>query len=378
MKIMKTNKSARTEENYKIKIIKSEAILIISVCLLALIIYAAPNQSGITGAYLADTEKGSATFSAATWAPQSDYLTINSGGAYFVLGNILRGITFQNINATQSIAIDKINVSWNNSGTNIIRANFSGSGNFWTGSSSSPALLEGNEVFNPSASKEIALTFDNPVALSRTIMINKDAYIDSNNPARTYGVTTTIRTRRTGAGVETIRSLLEIDLSSIPSDALITNATLILTINNNQFGQVASTHSIFRITNSWNEGTGDNNANNAARNGTTWNERWFGTNWNTAGGDYDAYMWASAIAPRTNWANVSWDITSLAKNWKNGTYSNYGLIIRDMTGGNANWQWISSDNAVVNKPRVLIEYRYPVNATIILEDGSQKTFGVLV
>ena len=60
---------------------------------------------------------------------------------------------------------------------------------------------------------------------------------------------------------------------------------------------------------------------------SNWNQRISGTNWTTAGGDYNATVEAS-VASSANGSTTTWNIQSLIQGWVSGTYPNYGLMIK--------------------------------------------------
>ncbi|MHA1287095.1 MAG: SipW-dependent-type signal peptide-containing protein [Candidatus Thorarchaeota archaeon] len=74
-------------------------------------------------------------------------------------GKELHNIFLKN-NCSKDVAVDRINVSWNTSG-NVTTVSFRGKGNaFWSGSESSPASLDGEEIFQASSTKNLRLWFD--------------------------------------------------------------------------------------------------------------------------------------------------------------------------------------------------------------------------
>jgi Matrixin len=56
-----------------------------------------------------------------------------------------------------------------------------------------------------------------------------------------------------------------------------------------------------------------------------WTERDAGAPWATPGGDADDVL--SSATPRTPGTRYAWDVTSIARRWRDGTYGNSGLIL---------------------------------------------------
>jgi len=168
--------------------------------------------------------------------------------------------------------------------------------------------------------------------------IGKDTYLMSGSPINNYGTDNEINVK----GDDNQRALIEFNLSSIPSAAVIQNATLELYVTNK--GMLTPVINIYRINNSWTEL------------GTTWNSRNGSLNWNTAGGDTGTIIWTNTtISNKDTW--YTWNITSLAQNWINGTYPNYGIMLKDVTASSSTWGFASSDNTNTSiRPKITIIY----------------------
>jgi len=92
--------------------------------------------------------------------------------------------------------------------------------------------------------------------------------------------------------------------------------------------------SAYMVNSSWLEGTcstGTGCANNLTWNGSTWNERYNGTNWVSTGGDYYTHINDSEInfTPNSIVGTINVTLTTLFGYWENGTYSNLGVILTD-------------------------------------------------
>lgn len=111
--------------------------------------------------------------------------------------------------------------------------------------------------------------------------------------------------------------LLQFDLSQI-SGSIRSAVLTLFTAGNSQMGAGAGmTIEAHRITQEW-----DADA-------VTFNERFRGQRWNTAGGDFDPELIASATHLPTNQAGmaITFDVTRLVQSWRDKSVPNQGLIL---------------------------------------------------
>ena len=138
------------------------------------------------------------------------------------------------------------------------------------------------------------------------------------------------------------RVIMNFTLPSLPN-ASISSAVLHLYNLSSGGGSNTNTHGIMNISfymvnNSWLEGTcstGGGCVNSPTVNGTTWNERYNGTNWTTFGGDFYTHINESTVnftanASSTANAPFNFTLTSLFGYWENGTYANNGVIMKEL------------------------------------------------
>ena len=164
--------------------------------------------------------------------------------------------------------------------------------------------------------------------------------------------------------------LLQFDLSSIPTGSTIRSA--ILELYNNNSSSSSDSIGVHRITQEWTES------------GATWIERRAGDDWGAPGGDFDATQTAAFDAVGTGWRSV--DITSLAQEWLNGSYPNYGLLLAaEIAPGNDVNEFTSSDDGDASlHPKLTIVYACECGMTCAgpsfgpiahwkLDDGSGST-----
>jgi hypothetical protein len=160
-----------------------------------------------------------------------------------------------------------------------------------------------------------------------------DTYINAGSPLSNYGTDTTFEVRPDNGADR--RGLVRFDLSSIPSNATITSATLYLYSLDNKAGQ---TTSIYRVTSNWNENT------------ATW------LSWSLLGGDFDSGTPYFAFIPDQNNCMLTMNIANLVQAWVNGTYPNYGLILYS-TGPNHTIKYSSKENGTASRnPKLDIIY----------------------
>ncbi len=172
----------------------------------------------------------------------------------------------------------------------------------------------------------------------------KDAHIDSSTPNRNFGASTSMIISNTE------RMLLEFDLSDVTETANIVNANLTLYLSS--AGTGTNPISVYRINNSWIEGTGDSQN---TYDGVTWTNRSGTESWDIPGGDFDSRVWAIRNLT-TAGTYYTLDITQLVQNWVNGTYENYGIILYG-ENGHGQWHFPSSDNINATiRPQLNITY----------------------
>jgi hypothetical protein len=119
-------------------------------------------------------------------------------------------------------------------------------------------------------------------------------------------------------GTQSSRTLLVWDLSFLPANTLVQNATLGLYLQ----GESTTTPlgvAVHRVTTPWTVSA-------------TWNDADTGFPWSTPGGDFDAAPDASATVGGTTGVTSTWDVTALARRWVDGSVANDGMLL-DAAGG---------------------------------------------
>jgi hypothetical protein len=215
------------------------------------------------------------------------------------------------------------------------------------------------QAITPGQDYSIALTANDP-AFSETQQPNgagKDTYINELLTNENNGANDVLKVK---TSVQDNKILLEFNLSNIPSNAIITSASVTL------YGEAGTNNgeenvSIYRVTRYWDEGTG--NAQSSG-DGATWNNATNTTLWTTAGGDYAATEFART--PVTTNGYYTWIITSLVQGWVNGTWSNYGFIMVNPIDGDSLNTFTSGDDTVaVQRPQFNVSYTTALNVTFV-------------
>ena len=149
------------------------------------------------------------------------------------------------------------------------------------------------------------------------------------------------------------RTLIEFDLAQlIPQQASqIVQARLRVSFNGalNNHSDTAYNISCHRLTAAWLEAQ------------VTWNSRQTGTPWGTAGGDFASPAIVTISSPDnpSGWGTDYFDITQLLKDWLNGAYQNYGVILKCEVESGLKWAVYESDDstqAEQYKPALVVDY----------------------
>lgn len=159
------------------------------------------------------------------------------------------------------------------------------------------------------------------------------------------------------ASSDTRSTLLKFDLSSIPSGATVTAATLTLTTKDadtsiNLLG--------YRLLSAYTVGQ------------ATWNIRATATNWNTAGAlgvgtDYNSTLLIDAAIPATIDTAMDIDVATTVQNWVDGTWDNHGWLMWGSDPGSTILRDFHSSRATTStyRPKLVVEYN--INQEITAE-----------
>ncbi len=184
--------------------------------------------------------------------------------------------------------------------------------------------------------------------------VSKDTYISQENPGNYYG-TSQILDFNSQTNKQK-RPLLYFDLASIPSNATIVNATLLLWVKGGQ--NSIFDFSIRALNRTYDELSAD------------WTHYSTGNLWNVSGGDYSTASYgAGQMTNVVGWRG--YEIGSLIEAWVTGTVQNRGLVFVAVssTGTNSDKQVVSSDDLTHSTQWPMLR----VNYTLKIGPGSLES-----
>jgi len=192
------------------------------------------------------------------------------------------------------------------------------------------------------------------VASQQILLSTKAADIQQGSPDANHGSHADIAVRWNDSIANyRYRSLIEFDMAQlIPQQASqIVQARVRVSFNGalNNHSDAAYNISCHRVTAAWVEAQ------------VTWNSRQTGTPWGTAGGDFASPAEVTISSPDnpSGWSTDYFDITQLLKDWLNGAYQNYGVILKCEVESGLNWAVYESDDstqAEQYKPALVVDY----------------------
>lgn len=149
------------------------------------------------------------------------------------------------------------------------------------------------------------------------------------------------------------RTLLQFNLSGIPIGQQIDSAVLTLhpnpSLGDNANGLNMDVHA---VTKAWSELQ------------VTWDSASAGNAWATAGGDFDPFVYATSKST-SNVTPINWDVTSLVKNWYDGSLDNFGMLIRSFNGNELHFN--SDEVADANlRPTLMVTYSVPEASSLLM------------
>ena len=193
-----------------------------------------------------------------------------------------------------------------------------------------------------------------------TLTAIKDTYLSDGAKTVNYGDSTSLIVDKSGGDFGDGRVLLQFDLSSIPVGATITSATLQLNATSNS---APFPISVYEVTEDWQEGTGGTGA-------ADWDYRQSPeillNEWSTPGGTIDSTIIASLDTTATGLH--SWDITSLAQAWYNGTTPNNGLMLASEESGDEIVTYDSRET--LNPPQLILTFALPPNTAPVIDTSA--------
>jgi len=158
---------------------------------------------------------------------------------------------------------------------------------------------------------------------------------------------------------ENRRSLMIWDLSALSGDITISAATVEL-YRYHTYMDNDTEIALYRVTSDWVEGTGHDFWPDASYvpDGATWLTATATVPWTTPGGDYDPTALDQLTIPTgmaLGWMHL--DATAAVQAWVGGSASNYGLLLRPLSGEWTDHQFYSREAVTTTlRPRLVITY----------------------
>ena len=164
-----------------------------------------------------------------------------------------------------------------------------------------------------------------------------DTCVDEQYPSSNYYTSQNLWTGGKN-GTNTMRTYIRFALPTNVSTSNIDN--VYLRLKKNQYATPGI--KAYRVTSSWSSST------------VTWNNK---PGFTTSGATGSCSLYSG------DWYQIN--VTTMVKQWLNGTYSNYGFLLKEPTETNADQKtrWYSSDAPSPNKPELVIFYTLPQDRT---------------
>jgi RHS repeat-associated protein len=157
------------------------------------------------------------------------------------------------------------------------------------------------------------------------------------------------------------RGLLQFDLRQIPNGSTVNSASLSLFT----FSTSAATITAHRLTSDWTEGTAGSPSCDGS--GASWTNRNPSVAWVNTGGDYDS---TATTTVNDSGGNPRWDtwsgsgMTNLVQGWLNGSYANFGVLLKHATEtGAPSLAFMSNDYSTSAALRPKLTVNYTDNST---------------
>jgi len=172
---------------------------------------------------------------------------------------------------------------------------------------------------------------------------------------------------RTSSSTNLRRGLLEFNVAAqIPAGSVITSAQLMLNMNMTS-DTIPESMSVFKLTESWGQGTSSTNAGTGAaptENDATWADRFYDptapTTWTTAGGTHSASVTVTNPSVGTATGYYLWSSTQMntdIQGWLNTPSANNGWLLEGKeTTNNSARRFDSVESAVGVRPTLLVTY----------------------
>jgi hypothetical protein len=188
-----------------------------------------------------------------------------------------------------------------------------------------------------------------------------------------YGASETLPLGSTAQSIS--RALVSFGLKDVPTGSLVKSATVSLYQGSGALA-TAGTIELHRLSRGWREGSGQGTC---TGDGATWYDTEGGVSWSTAGGDFAPTPDAAIAKPGGQ--TGTWDqfvITTLAQDWIDGRWGNWGMLLKLADESMADGQTITyfaDDYAADPALRPLLTMSYVDGSTPIRPSVSMSSPG---
>jgi hypothetical protein len=168
--------------------------------------------------------------------------------------------------------------------------------------------------------------FQDGVAPTTAYAGTRDAYISQNAPTTAFGTATTLLADGDDPSGSTndLSTVIQWDISDIPSDALVDGATITINVTNVS----SSGYEIYQLLTNWQETS------------VTWNDAVAGTPWQSPGADGGSDRGTTVLGVVNGGVTGNLTVTlnqaglDVLQSWIDGSAPNNGMIIADTSAGN--------------------------------------------
>jgi N-acetylneuraminic acid mutarotase len=209
---------------------------------------------------------------------------------------------------------------------------------------------------NNTAATQYGIGAEQTATIQPTNVAGLDTVIISANPTTNYSANTSIWAGEWNTAAQIDRTLVKIDVSSIPATALVKTGTFSIRCNGDQSNN-ARTMRLFRLLQPY------------VLTEATWNKRNTSTTWATAG------AFGAADCEQTDMGSHDFDASptletfytfdltpSIVQGWISGSVENNGMLLKMDTEDADNLRFYSSRDTATKRPKLAVVYRVPFSA----------------